>query len=236
MDGFLAAARFVEYAMATACLTGRLASFISVRTFSLNAFLEALLTKGTVRSRERVTITCKHCKSLFTVANYRKDTAIYCSRSCQALDARQETTTICEECGTQFTHIASRANKAKYCSTKCYHKAMNRKGSVEHTCAHCGTKFMDSPSHKRKYCSRACVNKASKDVWKPTFTTVRKKMEKRQLLIKCERCGYDSEPRILGVHHKDRNRGNNEMSNLEVLCPICHSLEHMKHTPHGFKE
>jgi len=191
---------------------------------------------GMTRSRERITKSCKYCQVSFTVANYRKDSAFYCSRSCMALDARQELTTVCEECGSEFTHIASRANKAKYCSPKCYHKAMNRKGTVEYTCEHCHKKFLDAPSHKRKYCSIACVNKASEDTWKPTFTTVRKKMEKRGLLIKCEQCGYDEEPKILGVHHKDRNRNNNEMFNLEVLCPICHSLEHMKHTPHGFKE
>ena len=61
-------------------------------------------------------------------------------------------------------------------------------------------------------------------------------MLSRGLLNKCERCGFDKSPQILGVHHKDRNRKNNEMINLEVLCPNCHSMEHMKHTPHGFKK
>jgi 5-methylcytosine-specific restriction endonuclease McrA len=61
-------------------------------------------------------------------------------------------------------------------------------------------------------------------------------MLRRKMLLKCERCGYDKEPQILGVHHKDRNRNNNGLSNLEVLCPMCHSLEHRKHLPHGFVE
>jgi 5-methylcytosine-specific restriction endonuclease McrA len=65
---------------------------------------------------------------------------------------------------------------------------------------------------------------------------VRKNMVKRDMLIACVRCGYNTAPHILGVHHKDRNRRNNELSNLEVLCPNCHSLEHGKHTPHGFTE
>jgi predicted RNA-binding Zn-ribbon protein involved in translation (DUF1610 family) len=147
-----------------------------------------------------------------------------------------QATSACEECGTVFSHIASRANKAKYCSPQCYHKAMGRKGTVEYACVHCGVKFLGAPSHNRKYCSKACVNKASKDQWKPTFTTVRKKMAARGLLLACEQCGYDTHPEILGVHHKDRNRKNNDRSNLQVLCPNCHSIEHMKHTPHGFKE
>ena len=191
---------------------------------------------GMTRSRVRYEKTCKHCNTLFTVPEYRKDTAIYCSRSCMALDARVQIVSSCEECGSKFTHIASRANKAKYCSQKCYHKAMNRKGTVEYKCQHCGKNFLDAPSHKRKYCSKACVNKSAKETFKPKFTTVRKAMLTRGLLNKCERCGFDEFPQILGVHHKDRDRNNNDMTNLEVLCPNCHSIEHMKHTPHGFTE
>lgn len=187
---------------------------------------------GTTRSRVRYEKTCKHCSTIFTVPEYRKDTAIYCSRKCLALDARVQLTSECAECGSQFTHIASRANKAKYCSPTCYHKAMSKKGTVEYECAHCHKKFLSSPSHKRKYCSKACVNKSTKETFKPKFTTVRKAMLTRGLLNQCERCGFDQFPQILGVHHKDRNRDNNDMSNLEVLCPNCHSIEHMKHTPH----
>jgi 5-methylcytosine-specific restriction endonuclease McrA len=61
-------------------------------------------------------------------------------------------------------------------------------------------------------------------------------MKRRDMIIKCERCEYDEMPEILGVHHKDRNRKNNDLSNLEVLCPNCHSLEHLRHIAHGFKE
>lgn len=61
-------------------------------------------------------------------------------------------------------------------------------------------------------------------------------MLKRNLINKCERCGYDKYIKILGVHHIDRNRNNNSIQNLEVLCPNCHSEEHMKHICHGFTE
>ena len=191
---------------------------------------------GMTRSRVRYEKTCKHCNTIFTVPEYRKNTAMYCSRSCMALDARVQLTSCCEECNTEFTHIASRANKAKYCSPKCYHKAMGKKGTVEYECEHCHKKFLDAPSHKRKYCSKSCVNKSAKETFEPKFTTVRKTMLRRNMITKCERCGFDKFPQILGVHHKDRDRKNNDLSNLEVLCPNCHSIEHMKHTPHGFKE
>lgn len=65
---------------------------------------------------------------------------------------------------------------------------------------------------------------------------MRKAMDRRGMIVACERCGFDANPVILGVHHKDRNRKNNEASNLEVLCPNCHSLEHAKHISHGFRE
>ncbi len=194
------------------------------------------MTKGMTRSRVRYEKHCKHCSTAFFVPEYRKDTAMFCSRSCMALDSRQQVESTCAVCSTNFTHIASRANKAKYCSPTCYHKAMSQKGTVQYTCAHCKVQFLDAPSHKRKYCSKKCVNKAAKELWKPTFTTVRKTMARRDLIKACERCGYDEHPEILGVHHKDRNRKNNDPSNLEVLCPNCHSLEHKKHTPHGFTE
>ena len=140
----------------------------------------------------------------------------------------------CLICGTDFTVPKHRADKAKYCSEQCRYKAMYK--VVKHNCVHCGKEFEDSPSVKRKYCSRACVQKVALKDWKPKFSTVRKAMLRRGLLTRCSRCGYDVEPRILGVHHIDRDRDNNDLSNLEVLCPNCHSLEHMCHTPHGFKE
>lgn len=191
---------------------------------------------GIQRSRVKHEKTCLQCSKLFMVAAYRKDTAKYCSRSCLALSTRVQLTSTCQICEKMFTHIASRANKAKYCSPTCYHKAMQQKGTIEYTCAHCAIKFLDSPSRKRKYCSKACVNKASKNIWKPTFTTVRKNLRVRGLLTACERCGYCEHPKILGVHHKDRNHKNNDKSNLEILCPNCHSLEHRRHIAHGFVE
>ena len=42
---------------------------------------------------------------------------------------------------------------------------------------------------------------------------------------KCNRCPIDNY-KILIVHHKDKNRGNNKLNNLEILCLNCHTLEH----------
>ena len=191
---------------------------------------------GIKRSRVRYEKTCRHCQVLFTVPAYRNDTALFCGRKCMALNSRQQLTSNCSECNTEFTHISSRANAAKYCCTTCYHTAMRKKGKTQYSCVHCGLGFLGALSQNRKFCSKKCVNKAAKELWKPTFTTVRKAMARRDLVKACARCGFDKNPEILGVHHKDRNRKNNDPGNLEVLCPNCHSLEHRKHTPHGFTE
>lgn len=39
---------------------------------------------------------------------------------------------------------------------------------------------------------------------------------------KCACCGWDEDKRILEVHHIDENHDNNKVTNLVILCPICH--------------
>ena len=40
---------------------------------------------------------------------------------------------------------------------------------------------------------------------------------------RCERCG---EGPPLEVHHRDRDRANNDPANLEAICKSCHIREH----------
>ena len=39
---------------------------------------------------------------------------------------------------------------------------------------------------------------------------------------KCAVCDWNEDEDILEVHHIDENRDHNELSNLIILCPICH--------------
>jgi hypothetical protein len=41
----------------------------------------------------------------------------------------------------------------------------------------------------------------------------------------CERCGYERYE-ILQIHHKNRDRNDNDLGNLELICPNCHCEEH----------
>jgi 5-methylcytosine-specific restriction endonuclease McrA len=48
----------------------------------------------------------------------------------------------------------------------------------------------------------------------------------RELPNECKNCGYKTYPEILEVNHIDCDRSNNDITNLEILCPTCHSEYH----------
>lgn len=179
---------------------------------------------------------CLYCGIAYHVKPYLIPTSKYCSNICKNKNATIKIKAKCLICNKEFKHISARCNTAKYCSNQCRYKAHKDKGRTQYECQHCHKLFNAPLSTKRKYCSKQCVNKSSHLTFKPNYTTVRKAMIARGLITCCNRCNYNHEPLILGVHHIDRNRNNNELTNLEVLCPNCHSLEHLKHIAHGFQE
>lgn len=140
----------------------------------------------------------------------------------------------CKICGKEFEVSKFRKNIAKYCSRKCFYKSLRNKGSVEYTCKNCGNIYYTSPSRNKSFCSKECKSEYELKTFNPkSFTCVRSMFKRRNWLTKCQICGYDEHPEILGIHHKDRNRKNNTLENLIVLCPNCHSLEHDKHICHS---
>jgi len=181
---------------------------------------------------------CLHCGKQEYIPKYRLETHKFCSRTCAYhwKTANETISKVCLVCSAPFSVINYRSERAKYCSDKCRYESMKGRGRTTYTCHHCSMPFQAPASTNRKYCSMACVGKGRKEDFKPVYSTVRKAMLRRNMVEKCERCGFDEPKQILGIHHKDRNRHNNELSNLEVLCPNCHSMEHMKHVSHGFKE
>jgi len=53
---------------------------------------------------------------------------------------------------------------------------------------------------------------------------------------KCEKCGHSLKDVKPHIHHKDQNPKNNKLTNLQVLCPNCHSNAHDKPKPRKPKD
>lgn len=137
---------------------------------------------------------------------------------------------LCKICESEFE--APNWQKRKYCSIKCYAKSRIKIKEI-FNCLHCGKEFNDGRYFRqRKYCSNQCKGKIHLTQWKPSYSCIRKRFDLRGMISQCEMCGYNAHPEILGIHHKDENRKNNDLSNLIVLCPNCHSLQHRKHISH----
>jgi len=114
-----------------------------------------------------------------------------------------------------------------FCSLNCY-GIFQRK---EIPCLVCKKPILSGLN--KKTCSRNCANVYRTGI-KYNRARLRDKVKSQRLLKsrllktrgkKCERCAY-SRSEILQIHHIDRNRNNNELSNLALICPNCHYEEH----------
>jgi len=151
----------------------------------------------------------------------------------------------CLNCHTQFDAEVKELNRgnAKFCKRSCSSQWRRDHPKVKTpncTCANCQAKFYKSASKLKAsksglvFCSRTCKDTAQKiggikEIQPSHYTDSRKdyrKTAKEFLKHKCSNCGYDKHPEVLQVHHKDRNREDNSIENLEILCPTCHEEDH----------
>lgn len=145
----------------------------------------------------------------------------------------------CDHCQSTYFVPKHRIAKNRFCSKECFYKSKKR--SVEQVCSYCGAGFTRRPSAARKsrhgyvFCSRTCKDAAQRldspiTAIRPshygTGTASYREIAKREKPTHCNRCGYAKIVEILEVHHIDRDRGNNTLDNLEILCPNCHQEEH----------
>lgn len=120
-----------------------------------------------------------------------------------------------------------RNKKRVYCSMSCYGISCRK----ERPCANCGKLILAGLN--KKTCSRSCANIRRTGIQykinRPRDKVFSQRAIKTRLMeqrgTNCERCGYNKKE-ILHVHHKDRNKNNNAISNLELICPNCHYEEH----------
>jgi len=147
----------------------------------------------------------------------------------------------CPVCTKTFSPPVREINRGngRFCSRACARssRAGVRLKPDNARCSRCGKTFRRAPSKMRRvmFCSRECKDSAQgygedydSRISPPHYTgsATSSDVAKRRLdMSQCSSCGYDSFP-ILHVHHRDRDRGNNDLSNLEVLCPNCHAERH----------
>lgn len=114
-----------------------------------------------------------------------------------------------------------------FCSMICYGISQRK----EKPCVVCGKMIMSK--FNKKTCSRSCANIQRTGI-KYHLGNPKSKVKSQQALKlrllkergrKCERCDY-SKYEILQVHHKDKNKNNNNLENLALICPNCHYEEH----------
>jgi len=146
----------------------------------------------------------------------------------------------CKICGKDFYVKPFHARKGwgKYCSIKCRTKAQFKGKWVE--CAYCGKKIWRTPKDFKRarrnkfFCSVAChCSWENKNVrfginapnWLTGEFSYRDLMRRYNIPFKCAKCGV-SDKRVLVVHHKDGNRKNNKIENLERICCNCHAILH----------
>lgn len=133
---------------------------------------------------------------------------VCCSHSCSYLKKQKRTLVSCAFCQEEFSITSYRKSRSKSGLYFCSREHKDTAQRLES-----GTEFESlRPDHYGLGAHNS------------TYRTIAFRNHPKE----CNRCSYDTEPGILVVHHKDRDRKNNLPKNLEVLCPNCHELEHFQ--------
>jgi Zn finger protein HypA/HybF involved in hydrogenase expression len=138
----------------------------------------------------------------------------------------------CNECGIDIP------KNRKFCSNSCAAKYNNKvypkrtSGRTKPKCKNCDAKLNN---YVKQYCnSKCCAEYKSKTISLPkilngtsTNNFALKRYLKDSVKNECFDCGISAEwngrPLTLQLDHIDGNSDNNNLNNLRLLCPNCHS-------------
>jgi len=137
----------------------------------------------------------------------------------------------CKTCGNPIRYEVKTSND--YCSHVCggYHDSPIKK--PRNNCLNCGKMCKNIHSI---YCSTRCwrqLQSKKSDIIIESDKNVGQRMLRKYLMkkqdSKCSKCGWGEINPIsltvcLDLHHKDGDSNNNVLSNVELICPNCHSL------------
>jgi hypothetical protein len=141
----------------------------------------------------------------------------------------------CSWCGVGMLRPNHRMREKMYCSRECARLSSRRRVVIE--CASCG-KVIERPKSRvllrgegRLYCSRNCKEYEQKIGGKlhlAHYGVGTSKYRQRAIShygAKCTDCGFSEHEGMIDVHHRDGNRDNNDLENLQVLCVWCHAMK-----------
>lgn len=155
----------------------------------------------------------------------------------------------CQKCSKVFYAKPSwlRNGHGKYCSNTCHH-ASQRNGSIL-KCSICDKQVYRSQKNQRRslsgkfFCTKSCQTvwrnsqlfaNENHPNWSSGQFSYRQRLLRSDAVQACAKCSTD-DMRVMAVHHRDRNRLNNQVSNLVWLCHNCHYLvHHYKDEAKGF--
>ena len=153
---------------------------------------------------------CECCNSIIENAGIK-----YCSSSCAAK--------------VNNTLYPKRTKLDNY-KTEKYNKRI-RVLKKQNFCLYCGNSCV------KKYCSYSCHQEKRKEKYKEKILSndpsISNRLYRKFLIeehgAKCMECGWDKVNPItkncpIELEHIDGNSRNNELNNLKLLCPNCHSL------------
>lgn len=154
----------------------------------------------------------------------------------------------CNYCQEEYQAELRYLNRGQgiYCSRKCSSLGVSKKKTKQHepnsVCAYCNVSFYRQQSHKASsksglfFCCREHKDISQriggiKEIQPPHYGVELAKYRKKALAFypnECRKCGYKKYVEVLEVNHVDCDRSNNDISNLEILCPTCHSEYHFE--------
>ncbi len=141
----------------------------------------------------------------------------------------------CNNCKIEFDKKPYQIKNTKkhFCSSACCGEYSKKQSSVTMPCLTCGKLVTRTKAALKKakgnniFCNHSCSASYSNQKRLGTGYTSYRRQAFGHYKHKCDICNYDSVIEILQVHHIDRNRRNHKIDNLQILCPNCHSIEHL---------
>lgn len=149
---------------------------------------------------------------------------VYAQIRAEKIDLYNLNPTCCNECNTVLPY---EKRKNRYCSYRCSSKNKKHTKSKPlsfNKCLRCG-----SDTSNPKFCGHSCQKLFERDQKIQNGTASSKSM--KRLLLEtngnvCSCCGiseWNKKPIVMDLEHIDGNYSNNDISNLCLLCPNCHS-------------